>query len=45
MFCIYNYFYHYCIPASIMKMFTAFSFLYYFVQHLFLSWIENGRDD
>ena len=38
-------FYQYCIPVSIMEIFAVFSFLYNFVQHLFLSWIENGRDD
>ena len=45
MFCICKYFYQYCIPVSIMEIFTAFTFSYNFVQHLLLSWIENGRDD
>ena len=45
MFCIYNCLLHYCIPVSIMEFLPLLAFLYNFVQHLFLSWIENGRDD
>ena len=35
MFCIYNYFYQYFIPVSIMEIFTAFSFFITFFNTCF----------